>query len=244
MIRLILVLLFIVLFLLLSIPILIVEWILARFNRHAADISSLRIIQCVIRIIAWLSGIRLTVLGEEHVPKDVPVLYVPNHRSFFDIIVTYSRCPDLTGFVAKDSLAKIPLVSSWMRRLNCLFLNRTDIRAGLKTILAGIEQIKSGISLYIFPEGTRNKTEEILLPFKEGSMKLAEKSGCPIIPVAITNSAEILENHFPWIRSCHVILHYGEPIDVSSLTKEEKKFLGAYTREKILAMLTEDAKLL
>ena len=77
------------------------------------------------------------------------------------------------------------LLRDWMKALYCLFLDRKDIKAGLKTILQGIEYIKRGISICIFPEGTRNRTDE-MLPFKEGSMKIAEKTGCPIIPMAIT----------------------------------------------------------
>lgn len=244
MIRLILILIFVILFLLISIPILFVEWIIRKFNRRAADISSLRIIQWAFKVIAFLSGVKLTVIGEENVPKDQAVLYIPNHRSYFDIVLTYARCPDLTGYVAKDSMRNIPLLSHWMKRLYCLFLDRKDIKAGLKTILTGIDQIKNGISMCIFPEGTRNKTQDEMLPFKEGSMKMAEKTGCPIIPIAITNTAEILENHMPRIKRCHVILRYGEPILVNELDKEQKKFLGAYTRDKILKMLEEDKALI
>lgn len=244
MIRLILTLIFVILFLLISIPILFVEWIIMKCNRRAADISSLRIVQWAFKVIIFISGVKLTVIGEENVPTDQAVLYIPNHRSFFDIILTYARCPRLTGYVAKDSMKKIPLLSNWMKRLYCLFLDRKDIKAGLKMILTGIDQIKNGVSMCIFPEGTRNKTQEELLPFKEGSMKMAEKSGCPIIPIAITNSAEILENHMPRIKSCHVILHYGEPILVDKLDKEQRKFLGAYTRDKIQNMLIKDKALL
>lgn len=229
---------FIVLFLILSLPIQGVEWIIRKYNKQAADLSSLRIVQWAFRVISFLCGIKLTVIGEENVPKDTAVLYVPNHQSFFDIVITYARCPGLTGFVAKESMLKIPVLRLWMKRLYCLFLNREDIKKGLKTILQGIDQIKGGISMYIFPEGTRNRhPEQGMLPFKEGSLKMAEKSGCPIIPVAITNTADILENHFPRIKSCHVILQYGEPIDLKTLDKDEKKFLGAYTQKKIQTML-------
>ena len=77
--------------------------------------------------------------------------------------------------------------------LHCLFLDRQDIKAGMKTILTAIDKVKSGISICIFPEGTRNKGENELemLPFHEGSFKIATKAGCPIIPIAISNSAEI-----------------------------------------------------
>ena len=107
MIRLVIVALTIVLFLILSIPVLIIEWIIGKFNPRARDISSLRIIQGVFRLIFWETGSHLTVIGEENIPKDETVLYVGNHRSYFDVVTAYSRCPDLTGFVAKDNLQKI-----------------------------------------------------------------------------------------------------------------------------------------
>lgn len=245
MIRLIITVLFVVLYLILGIPVLFVEWLIGKKFRYAADISQLRMVQWAFKVILFLCGTRVTVIGEENVPKDVPVLYIGNHRSFFDIVITYSRCPRLTGYVAKDSMLKVPLLSLWMKRLYCLFLNRKDVKEGLKTILVGIDQIKNGISMCIFPEGTRGRgaNELEMLPFKEGSLKMAEKTGCPIIPMAITGSADILENHFPRIKPTHVTLQYGEPIDLKSLSKDEKKHLGNYTQEKILAMLSSQSAL-
>ena len=84
-------------FLILSIPILIVEWIIGKFNPYKKDISSLHLIQSVFRFILWLTGVEVTVIGEELVPTDEAVLYIGNHRSFFDILLTYTRCPRLTG---------------------------------------------------------------------------------------------------------------------------------------------------
>ncbi len=238
MIRFIIVVILVVGFLILSIPVLILEWLIGKFAPKARDISSLRIIQAVFKLILWVTGSQITVIGEENVPKNTPVLYIGNHRSFFDILLTYSRCPGLTGYVAKDGMEKVPLLSIWMKRLYCLFLNREDIKQGLKTILKGIEQIKGGISMCIFPEGTRNKTkDELVLPFKEGSMKMAEKTGCPIIPMAITNSADIWENHFPTIRPAKIIVEYGKPIYIKELDKEDRKFLGAYSQKIITEML-------
>lgn len=244
MIRFILILLFLIVFVLCSIPLLLVEWLISKINRRAADISSLRVVQWAFKVIIFLSGVKLTVIGQEHVPRGEAVLYVPNHQSYFDIILTYARCPGLTGYVAKDSMLKIPILSHWMRRLYCLFLNRSDIKEGLKTILTGIQQIKNGVSMCIFPEGTRNKHPEQMMPFKEGSLKMAEKTGCPIIPIAISNSAEIFENHMPKIKSCRVILQYGEPIRIQDLDKEQRKFLGSYTRDRIQEMLSTHKELL
>ena len=72
-----------------------------------------------------LTGSTLTVKGFENIP-DKPVLYVGNHRSYFDILLTYSRCRRLTGYVAKKEMEKIPLLSTWMRYVYCLFLDRND----------------------------------------------------------------------------------------------------------------------
>ena len=240
MIRLILALLFIVLYLIIGIPILGIEWIIGKFNPKAADISQLRMVQWAFRVVLFICGTKITVIGEENVPKDEPVLYIGNHKSFFDIVITYARCPRLTGYISKKSMAKVPLLSVWMRRLHCLFIDREDVKEALKTILAGIENVKNGISMCIFPEGTRNKTSDLLLPFKEGSFKIAEKTGCAIVPMAITNSAEIFENHFPWIKSVPVVLEYGKPIYPNELDKETKKKLGAHCQEIIAEMLKKN----
>ena len=166
------------------------------------------------RFILWITGAKVTVIGEENVPKDTPVLYIGNHRSYFDILLTYSRCPIRTGYIAKKEMEKIPLLSNWMRYLHCLFLDRKDIKQGLKTILAAVDKVKSGISICIFPEGTRNKNEDELdmLSFHEGSFKIAAKAKCPIIPMAISNSADIFEAHFPTIHPAKVVVEYGKPI--------------------------------
>lgn len=240
MLRLFLALLFVILFLLLSLPILGIEWILSKYNRHASDLRQLRMVQWAFRVILFLCGTKVTVIGEENVPKDQPVLYIGNHRSYFDIIITYARCPQLTGYISKKEMEKIPLLRMWMRRLHCLFIDRKDVKEALKTILAGIDNVKNGISMCIFPEGTRNKTDELMLPFKEGSFKIAEKSGCPIIPMAITNSADVLEAHMPRVKKTHVILEYGKPIYPDELDKETKKKLGAYCQNMIAEMLVKN----
>ena len=232
-------------YLILSIPLLIIEWIIGKFNPHAKDISSLRIIQTVFRFILWLTGVKVTVIGEENVPKDQPVLYIGNHRSFFDILLTYTRCPGLTGYIAKAEMEKIPLLSNWMRYLHCLFLDRKDIKKGLQTIKEGIEKIKSGISICIFPEGTRNRSESDLelMEFHEGSFKLATRTGCPIIPIALNNTVSIFEKQFPKIRKTHVVIEYCKPIYPAELSKEDKKFIGKYTQNIILEALKKNESL-
>ena len=93
-----------------------------------------------------------------------------------------------------------------------------------------IEKVKNGISIFIFPEGTRNKTPETLLDFKEGSFKIAEKSGCPIIPVTLVNASDIFEDHLPKVKKTRVVIEYGTPIDMKELDKETRKHVGAYVQ--------------
>ena len=143
MIRLVIVAITVIGFLILSIPILFVEWIIGKFSPRTKEISSLRIIQAVFKFILWEAGTKVTIIGEENVPKDTPVLYIGNHRSYFDIVLSYSRCPIRTGYIAKKEMERYPLLSNWMRYLHCLFLDRKDIKQGLKTILTAIEKIKS-----------------------------------------------------------------------------------------------------
>ena len=88
MIRLILVLLFVFLFLVLSTPLMLIEWIIGKFNQPVKDRSSLAIVNWAFRWVIRLSGTKIIVKGEENVPQDTAVLYVGNHRSYYDIILT------------------------------------------------------------------------------------------------------------------------------------------------------------
>ena len=71
-------------------------------------------------------------------------------------------------------------------------------------------------------------------------MKIAEKSGCPIVPVAIKGTAEIFEEHIPFIRPSHVTIEFGKPFYIKDLNVEDRKFVGAYTRKRIISMLREE----
>ncbi len=238
MIRFLLIALLLFLYLLLGIPVLLVEKLVAKINPHARDISCLRMVQWAFKLMLWITGADISYIGRENVPKDRAVLYVGNHNSYFDILLTYSQCPGLTGYVAKSEMLRYPLLRDWMKRLYCVFLDRSDLRAGMQIILTCIDYIKNGISICIFPEGTRSKDGQ-MQPFHEGSLKMAAKTGCPIIPMAISNSAQIFENHMPFVRPCKVIVEYGAPVYPKELSKEDQKFLGAYTQKKIQEMLDQ-----
>ena len=243
MIRIIIGVLFLVTYLLLSYLVFPFLWILEKVNKEKKDYLALRMVQWGFRRILDIAGTKMTVIGEENIP-DEAVLFVGNHRSYFDILLVYVECQRLTGFVAKNSIEKVPSLRVWMRHLYCLFLNRADAREGLKTILTAIEYVKKGVSICIFPEGTRNDGEELsMLPFKEGSFKIATKTGCPIVPISINNSAEIFENHFPALRKTHVVLEFGKPVYPNQLEKDELKNIGAYCQNIIQETINKNADL-
>ena len=238
MIRFLLIALLLFLYLLFGIPVLLVELLVGKISPRSRDLSCLRMVQSAFKVMLWITGADITYIGKENVPRDQAVVYVGNHNSYFDILLTYSQCPGLTGYVAKSEMLRYPLLRDWMKRLYCVFLDRTDLRAGMQMILTCIDYIKQGISICIFPEGTRSRDGK-MQPFHEGSLKMASKTGCPIIPMAITNSAQIFENHLPFVRPCKVIVEYGTPIYPKELPKEQQKFLGACTQKKIQEMLDQ-----
>jgi 1-acyl-sn-glycerol-3-phosphate acyltransferase len=177
------------------------------------------------------TGTKVEVNGEENI-QDRNVLFVSNHQGNFDIPVIMGYIPKLKGFVAKIELAKMPIVSGWMKKLGCLFLDRKDPRQSLKTILKGIEELKEGKNLVVFPEGTRSKGRYTIGEFKKGSLKLAIKSGVPIVPVTIDGTYKILEERNR-ISKTKVSITIHEPIYMENLSNEEKNELTNYVYDII-----------
>ena len=235
----------ILLFFIFSVILAPVEWIVGKISPRARDMSRLRILQGYLRIIQFLSGVKTIVIGREHIPADQPVLYIMNHRGVFDIVLTYIQCPSLTAYIAKKEFEKVPLLSWWIRWLHGYFLDRNNLRDGLKVILSAIDAVKGGTSIAVFPEGTRGRgpDETQMLPFHEGTFKIATKSGCPISPVTINHTSALFEEHKPWVHKGTVILEYGEPILPGQLSKDELKFIGRTVQEKMAVTLKKNAAL-
>ena len=228
MLRFIIIVTYLVLYLILSIPVLLAEWIIGKFNPGLKDRSSKAIVGWGFRCIVRLAGTNLIIRGTERIPLDTAVLYVGNHRSYFDIVLTLSLFPRVTGYVAKVEMRTWPLLNLWMKNIHCLFLDRDNIKEGLKTILKGAEEVKNGISLCIFPEGTRNKVNDTFLPFHDGSFKIAERGGVPVVPMVIVNSAGVFEDHLPKVKRAKVVIEFQEPVYIDKLEKDTKKNLGSH----------------
>ena len=237
MIRFILTIIFVVMFLVCSIPLFFIEWIIGKISPNAKSRSSLAIVNWAFRVVILIAGTKVLAVGEENVPKDTPVLYVANHRSYFDILLLHTTSGKRPGFVAKAEMDKFLLLNWWMRNINCLFLDRQDMRSGVQMIKDGAELIKKGHSMVICPEGTRNQQHE-MLPFKEGSLKMADKADCPVVPVAIIDSDQMLEIRPGFhIKSGSPKVIYGKPFYIKDLDKDNRKHAGAYVQEIIRDMI-------
>ncbi len=233
--RLILVSIFLILFLVLTTPAMLVSFIVGKFNKNAGDRIAMFVVNKIgFRSVQFLAGVKVKVIGHDRIP-DEPVLYICNHRGFFDTITSYQLVKGPTGYVAKKEILYAPLLNVWMILMNCQFLDRKKPRSGMDMLLKSIELVKKGVSICIFPEGTRNRDAESdeLLPFHAGSFKIATKTGCPIVPVTLINAGKVWEDHFPWMHGKNMVIEYGEPIMTRDLSKEELKNVSEMTRDII-----------
>ncbi|PMP68281.1 MAG: 1-acyl-sn-glycerol-3-phosphate acyltransferase [Thermodesulfobacterium geofontis] len=181
-------------------------------------------------------GIEVEIIKNKELPKDI-YIFMSNHQSQLDIPVLEKVLePYNIRFLAKRSLFKIPFFGWGIKALGYVPVEREDPREGLKSILACIERIKKGISIVIFPEGTRSKTGE-LLPFKLGGFLIPLKSKVPVVAVSIWGTKDILPKGSLWFKVSlrkNVKVYIDEPIETKDFSGKDKEKLAQLVREKIL----------
>ena len=123
-----------------------------------------------------------------------------------------------------------------MKKINCLFIDRNDLRQGLEVINKSVDNINNNISMMVFPEGTRNKNSSFkdMLEFKEGSFKIAKISNCKILPIAIKNADDCFERNNFKIKKAIVNIIVGNPFYIDNISKEDQSQLGLYTKKIII----------
>ncbi|MFV0503320.1 MAG: lysophospholipid acyltransferase family protein [Lachnospirales bacterium] len=178
---------------------------------------------------SWANGLvrraaaNVILEGNRNYP-DGPVLFVSNHQSNLDnaVIMKYVEKPK--GFVSKLSIRKSPILGTWMVWMNSLFINREDPKKAGKSLLKGVETLKEGHSLVIYPTGTRTKSNEIG-EFKGGAFLMATKAKVPIIPITLYDTHMLCEGNGNFIvpRTVRIFIH--DPIETKDLTKAEGKEL-------------------
>jgi 1-acyl-sn-glycerol-3-phosphate acyltransferase len=189
-------------------------------------------------VLIGLSGCRISVRGRENIPEKGPVCFVSNHVGIFDIVLALGYIGRPFGFIAKKELLLVPVINVWIYILGGLFIDRKQPRQALKTINRGIDHLKAGGAMLIFPEGTRSKGRG-LGEFRPGALKLASHSAAPVVPVAIIGSYEVFEKDRR-IRAVPVKLSFSPVIDISELSPmERKQQLPGITRKAIEKALAE-----
>ena len=168
-----------------------------------------------------ISACDMTVTGRENIPPQGGICFVSNHGSIFDAALMLAYLGRPFGFIAKKELIYIPLINLWIPMMGGFYIDRKNLRKGLKTINQGISRIKAGGAMIIFPEGRRSRGNG-LLPFRSGALKLATQAGAPIIPIAIKGSYEVFEKNS---RLCPgpVMVSFGKPIHTADLSVENRK---------------------
>lgn len=180
----------------------------------------------------YVAGVKVVVSGLENIPE-VPAVFISNHQGNFDIPILLASLDKPKGFVAKIELKKMPFISTWMRHLNCIFIDRGDARQSLTALSNSSEILEGGHSIIIFPEGTRSKGEA-LGEFKSGAFKMAFKTGAPLVPVSIDGSYKIMEDHGIWIKPGTVRLRILPPIETEGMPKEKARAIGEEIKSLIL----------
>jgi 1-acyl-sn-glycerol-3-phosphate acyltransferase len=138
------------------------------------------------------TGAKVENIGWQNLEDAKNICFIANHQSFFDIPLLMGWLKRPVGFIAKKELKKIPILNGWITAIHSAFLDRSNPRKAIKSINLGIENIKSGHALAIFPEGTRSKDGQIA-EFKTGSLKLAIGSNAVIQPITIKGTRQIYE---------------------------------------------------
>lgn len=185
----------------------------------AATAVTTAILQPVVWWIMLFLGSYVKIIGKENLPaRGVGYCVTPNHCSVLDIPAVFytNRWP---GSIAKKEAFKIPLINALMWLIHCVSLDRKNPRSAIKAIQDGVSNVKNGIPMMIFPEGTRSKTGEIG-EFKAGSFKIATRSKCPVVPVVIKNTRQAFEDahYFGFVPIYVQIL---PAIDTASLSDED-----------------------
>ena len=183
--------------------------------------------------ILMVSRIKVSVQGYSNIDPALPYIYMPNHQSNFDIPVLLGHLKVQFRWLAKIELFKIPIFGRAMRKAGYISIDRYNRESAIKSLKVAANKIKSGVSVLIFPEGTRSRDGDIL-PFKKGGFVLAIDSGVPIVPVVITGTHSIMTKGKFRVNEGQVNMVIHEPIDTSAYTRDTKAGLMKNARRVIV----------
>lgn len=166
---------------------------------------------------------RPKVYGIENIPKEGAIIFVGNHKHAFDPVVVMTHTKRIVHYMAKESLFK-----GWhgliLKSIGIIKVYRT--RSNPTAVTEAVEILKNGGTVGIFPEGTRNRTEQELLKFRHGAVAIAKEANSPLIPFAIKGDYKLLKKGLS--------IEFGKPVDINQMEIEEA---NEYIRNQVLELL-------
>ena len=200
--------------------------------------------------LVWASGSKVKVVYENNCEEEIKnikknneaTILISNHQSNLDIPILLGYLPINFSFIAKKEMESWPLIGWWMKALNCIFLDRKNVRQGMKDMKEAIKKLKDGYSYVIFPEGSRSEDGNVG-EFKKGSFKLATDSGVRIIPVTLVGTYNIQSKKSLKISpNKNVKIVVDKPITLDKLSSEEQKNINLIVNEIIKNNLEKHRK--
>ncbi len=201
------------------------------FNPYSGFVNG--VIRIWAKSIIKASGIRVEAEGLDRFDHSKAYIVVSNHQGNFDILVLAQYLPFTARFVAKKELFRIPLFAQGMKLAGMIAIDRGNSAQARATLQRTIDVLKNGVSIIIFPEGTRSKDGQIQR-FKKGGFILALETGVPILPVSISGSRHVMQKQSLRLRKGRIKIVFDKPIDPAQYTFEERNKLVQHTRDIII----------
>jgi 1-acyl-sn-glycerol-3-phosphate acyltransferase len=183
-----------------------------------------------------VAGVKLTVSGLDRVPESGPVIYMGNHQGNFDILALTLAIPRRFSWLAKEELFRIPFFGGAMRRAGYIPLDRSDGRQALKSIEEAARRIREGVSVVVFPEGTRTHDGN-LLPFKKGGFILASRAAVPVVPFTINGSMAINPRNRFELHPGTISIAFAEPVRPEGTGSAARELLLEQVRDAVTSGL-------
>ena len=183
------------------------------------------------KMVLKTTGSTIAIEGLERIPHEKGLCFVSNHQSAIDILIVLSVLPVTVGYIAKKQLLYYPFLNLWIVALRSAFIDRGNVKNALRSIEKGIEFIKKGNSMIIFPEGTRSKSDT-MGTFKNGSIKLATRAEATIVPLSISGSWHAWEEDLR-IAPANIKFTIHEAVPTKGISTDERKALGGKLSEII-----------
>jgi len=220
MLRTIIFLLLITIMLILSIPFMIISYLVCGKDKFAPyPKSAVFIAQKIVPLFAKLGGCNYKIEGIENIPEG-PVMFAGNHQGIFDALLLLFAFGRLPVIMAKKESAGIPLINLWMKLIHAIYIDRSDLRQSLQCIKDAEAYLEKGFSFAVFPEGTRSRGPE-MGAFKPGIFKTALKTNVPIVPFAIDGTYKIYEEP-KLLKKSNVTLRILQPVLVDEKLKTQE----------------------